>query len=45
MLGLDWILLLVEALVFPTEFPSSFPHFITSRSPQIEAFELGFWNE
>ena len=33
--------MLCGTLVFPAEISSSYPHFITSRSPCIEAFELG----
>jgi hypothetical protein len=33
--------ILVAALVFPAEFPSSYLHFTTPRSPGIEAVELG----
>ena len=32
---------LVATLVFPAEFPSSYLHFTTPRSPGIEAVELG----
>ena len=37
--------ILVATLVFPAEFPSSYLHFTTPRSPGIEAFELGHWNK
>ena len=32
--------ILVATLVFPAEFPSSYLHFTTPRSPGIEAVEL-----
>jgi len=33
--------ILVATLVFPAEFPSSYHHFTTPRSPGIEPAELG----